>query len=120
MNHRGRPDEGRELPTYVKALVIVVGLLVGFFDYTHKAGTVLAAVFALTLPIIVYRNFWNQRRFWTAIALLALTQIPLVMIVRSWVVQLRFGGLLAFGITDCGLVILIIAWVCSGKTEKRF
>jgi hypothetical protein len=99
--------------------ILVLALLLGFFDhYLHWGLAALAAGVAIVIPIIGFRDFWNNGRFWITVALLGVAQVPLVTGVRPLMEQLKFPFMFAFGILDCALMVLAISWVCSGRSGK--
>ncbi len=45
----------------IKGPLLVVALLLGFFDHSlHWGGAVLAAGIAVVVPIIGFREFWSE------------------------------------------------------------
>lgn len=60
----------------IKGPLLVVALLLGFFDHSlHWGGAAFAAGIAVVLPIIGFREFWSEWRFWAALSALALLQL---------------------------------------------
>ena len=107
-----------------KVIVCIVAGLVALFSVNSQARNnwamvVLMAAIALILPTLQFRSLWQRGRFWITVSLLAITQVPLVIIARSHVQQ--FGSLfvLAFGVGDGIFVIYVIAWVCISPEEKE-
>jgi len=85
------------------------------FGYSW-GGSIAAAAGALIFPaVIYYLRDGNHERFWLAVALLTIVQIPLVIAVRPLVEQFRFGFMLCFAIVDCVFVAFTISWACSGQ-----
>jgi len=98
----------------IKGPILVIALFLGFFgDVLHLGRASLAAGVAMTIPIIGFRDFWKDVKFWITVVLLGLAQVPLVIGVRPLMEQFKFPLMLAFGIADCGLVILAIFLACS-------
>lgn len=71
----------------------------------------------MTVPIIGFRDFWNDGRFWITVGLLGIVQVPLVITVRPLMEQLKFPFMLIFGLLDCVLVVLAVSWICSEASE---
>jgi hypothetical protein len=89
-----------------------VGLVSAAYPHGYGwAGAVLAALSAIAVPVVAYRSYWNQPRFWIPFILLAALQVPAVIAIRPVVENLRFPALFIFGITDCIVVITAIYWV---------
>ena len=72
----------------------------------------------MIVPLIGFRDFWNESRFWITIALLGVFQIPLVIAVRPLTEQMKFPFMLTSGILDCALMIAVVSWVCSKETGE--
>ena len=97
----------------IKGPLLVVALLLGFFDHSlHWADAAFAAGIAVVLPIIGFREFWSERRFWAALSALTLLQLPLVLAVRAFVEKPGFPLLYALTILDCMFVIFGLSYVC--------
>src|ERR1700720_3735151 len=91
----------------IKGPLLVVALLLGFFDHSlHWGGAAFAAGIAVVLPIIGFREFWSEWRFWAALGALALLQLPLVLAVRAFMEKPAFPALYTLTILDCMFVIL--------------
>jgi hypothetical protein len=81
----------------IKGPLLVVALLLGFFDHSlHWGGAAFAAGIAVVLPIIGFREFWSEWRFWAALSALALLQLPLVLAVRAFVDKPGFPPVVRF------------------------
>jgi len=72
----------------------------------------------MVIPIIGFRDFWNEGRFWITVVLLGLAQVPLVIALRPLMEQIKFPLMLVFGISDSVLMVLAILWVCSERNGK--
>lgn len=118
-HHSAQMVEGENLSKRVKAVLVLLGLLVGFFDYLlHGWGYAAApAAIAVIAPVLGYRKFWHQGRFWITAVLLSALQVPLVILLRPTIDKFRFLALLSFGVVDCVLITLAISWVCSQSKE---
>ncbi len=102
-----------------KGPLIVLALLFGFFDHIlHWGRAPFAAGVAMIIPIIGFRDFWNESRFWVTVALLGALQIPLVIALQPLTDRFEFPFMLAFGILDCALMIAAISWVCLERNGK--
>ena len=97
----------------IKGPLLVVALLLGFFDHSlHWGGPAFAAAIAVLLPIIGFRECWSEWRFWATLSALALFQLPLVLAMRAFVETPGFPLLYALTILDCMFVILSLSYVC--------
>jgi len=98
----------------IKGPLLVLALLLGFLGGALDWNSApFAAGVAITIPIIGFRDFWAEWRFWITIVIIGAFQVPLVILVRPLVEQLKFPFLFTFGIFDCVLVVLGVSWVCS-------
>lgn len=115
MTNRNRLAEGEEIGIGTKAIILSLALLLGFFD--HVLGgwgqTAFAAAIAVIAPVIGYRKFWRVRKFWIAAGALAVAQLPLVLMLLSYVRALGFTSVLVFALVDCVGVTFVLAFVCS-------
>jgi hypothetical protein len=120
--HSNQPLPKAEAPgRAARAILISLGCLVGLFNHLlHGWGYAAApACVALVLPIIGYRKYWRQSRFWITVTLLAVIQPPLVVVLKPVLDQFRFLAMFTFGVVDCVLVTLAISWVCSLSDEDE-
>jgi hypothetical protein len=98
----------------IKGPLLACALILGFLsEPLHWARAPLAAGVAILLPIIGYRDFWHDAKFWITVALLAVVQAPLVMYVSPTMEQYKFPFMLAFGVADTLGVIGVLSLVCS-------
>jgi hypothetical protein len=93
-------------------LFVVLGLLGFFGEVLHVGLAPVAAGMALLLPVIGFRDYWKETKFWITVLILGAIQVPLVLLVSPLVKQLKFLMLLTFGVSDALLVGLAISWVC--------
>ena len=97
----------------IKGPLLVVALLLGFFEHSlHWGGAAFAAGIAVVVPIIGFREFWSEWRLWATLSALALLQLPLVLAVRAFVEKPGFPMLYALTIIDCMFVILGLSYIC--------
>jgi hypothetical protein len=92
-----------------------LGLLGFFGDALHIGPAPVAAGLAILLPLIGFRDFWKEGKFWITIVILGTVQVPLVLVVSPLIKQFKFPMLLTFGLLDTVLVGLAISWVCLQK-----
>jgi hypothetical protein len=103
----------------IKGPFLLIALLLGYFDHAlHWGRAPLAAGLAIVLPIIGFRDFWNERNFWITASLLAVAQVPLVMALGPLMEKLGFPFMFTFGICDGVLIACAISWVCSEHTRN--
>jgi hypothetical protein len=94
---------------YLVAL-FVLGL---FYDSLHWGRAPIAVGIAMIAPVIGYRDFWNEARFWISVLLLGAVQVPLAVAVSPLMERFGFPFMFTFAIFDSVLVVLAISWVCS-------
>ena len=65
--------------------------IAGFFDHAFAAwgAPITVAAIALFLPVLYWREFWDQIWFWITMALLAAIQAPLVIVMRPLIEERR-------------------------------
>jgi|SRR5215469_6810745 len=103
----------------IKGPVLVVAVLLGFFDHwLHWGNAAFAAGIALVVPIIAFREFWNEWKFWVALSALALFQLPLVLAVRAFMGELGFPSFYGLALLDCTFVILGLSYVCKSMRNE--
>ena len=98
-----------------KAVILGAAVFLGVFDHLLYGWgrTVFSAGIALLVPVIGYRKFWRLARFWITAILVAIAQVPVVMLVQPQVEKTGFMGALMFAASACFLITLAFAWVCS-------
>lgn len=118
--HEGRPAKERRergLSWPVKATLLFLALLAGFFDHAMSGWgrTLTMAAAAIVVPVLLlqHRRFWSQSRFWITVSLLALLQWPLAIATRPLIEKASSLNMLAFGTIDGLVVIAVIFFVCS-------
>lgn len=98
----------------IKGPLIILALLLGFLGGALNWNSApFAAGVAMVIPIIGFRDFWNEVRFWITVVLLGALQVPLVFFVRPLIERLKFQFMFTFGVFDCALMVLALSWVCS-------
>ena len=104
----------------IKGPLLVVALLVGFFDHAlHWSGASVAAGIALLVPVIGFRDYWNTWKFWATVLAFAALEVPIVLLMRPLVEKSGFPVLYAFGILDCAFVIGGIYYVCCAADDLQ-
>lgn len=98
----------------VKALLLSLALLAGFFEHAlgEWAGPTAMAAIAVVVPVLLFRRFWSQTGFWITAVILGAIQVPVVVAVRPLIEQARSFYMLTFVIIDGLLVIAVISLVC--------
>jgi hypothetical protein len=123
-NMRKSHDRGqRGISWPVRAILFLLAVLFGVFDHVMSGWAELAVLAgaALLVPVLLlqFRKFWNQRRFWIAVSVLALIQVALVVTIRPLIPQSRSLYTLEFGIVDVTFVIAVILLVCSNSNGEN-
>lgn len=114
-------DDRRGLRWPVKAILIFVALLCGFFEHALGgwAGPICMALAAVVVPVFLLRKFWNGKWFWITAAALALVQIPLVVKIRPLIEQQGSLTLLTFVMADGLFVIVVLSLVHPTSTRSH-
>jgi hypothetical protein len=111
----------RGLSWPVKALLVLLALLAGFFEHALGGwvGSAAMAAVAVVVPILLFRRFWSQTWFWITAVLLGAIQVPVVVAVRPVIERARSFYMLTFVMVDGLLVIAIISLVCPKSNGER-
>jgi len=117
-HHDGSERAKRELSWPVKAILLSLALLAGFFEHALGAwaGPSAMAAIALVVPILLFRRFWSQTWFWLTAVLLGVIQIPIVVAVRPLIQQARSYYMLCFVMID-GLLVIAVISLLSPKSN---
>ena len=81
-----------------------------------------AATAAVAAATIVKRRYWAFWWFWTSLAILTILQVPLMIVLKPAIDQLKFFFMWALAIVDLfaiSLVIEVAAERFSSKTHPR-
>ncbi len=104
----------------IKGPLLVLALLLGVVGGALNWNSApFAAGVAMIIPVIGFRDFWKEGKFWLTVLLMAAAQVPLVILVRPLIQQLKFPFMLTFGVFDCVLVTFVISRVCSERNQKN-
>ena len=109
---------------WTKAIACVVGGLFAWLSTrsTHGYGwwgSALMVGMAVAVPILQYRKLWTSIRFWITVSLLAVVQVPLVIVTQPLIEQLGAAFLLILGIVDGIFVIAVIFFVCTSPNREH-
>jgi hypothetical protein len=74
------------------------------------------AAFAMVIPILQFRKFWNQRQFWIAVSILTALQVPSVGAAQHVLEHLGPTFLLWFGIAD-GIFVIVVIWLLCSRSS---
>jgi phage shock protein PspC (stress-responsive transcriptional regulator) len=96
-------------------LLLVAGICGGLGAAFNWDATPFAAGIAIILPVLGFRDFWKQTKFWITILILGLAQIPLMIAVRRILGAPKFPFLFALSVVDCFLVVATVLWICSSE-----
>lgn len=120
----GSTDSGLWRPgRATKAFACAIGGLVAVIsawrsdEYAYW-GLGLMAALALVIPVLQFRKFWSQRKFWIAVSGLVVLQVPLVVAAQPLIERLGAAFPLEFGIADGQFVIIVILLLCLAPTRK--
>lgn len=102
-----------------KIPVLLVAFVFGFIDDAlHWGPAPVVAVIAMMLPVLGFRDFWDETKFWITVALLSALQVPIGIAVSPLMQQFKFPFVFMFGIFDCVLVALAISWACARRDRN--
>lgn len=102
----------------IKGPLLGIALLLGIFsELRHWGAAPFVVAVAVILPIIGYRDFWDEPRFWITVVLLGFLQVPVALYVGPTMDRYKLPFMLAFGIADCLLVASVLWFVCSAATR---
>ncbi len=73
----------------------------------------------MIVPIIGFRDYWNELRFWITVVILGVLQVPLVIAVEPSMEQFKLPFMFAFVILDGLAIIVVISRACSIDLQKR-
>jgi hypothetical protein len=103
----------------IKGPLIVLALILGFLSSPlHWGRSPLVVGAAMIIPILGYRECWNEWKFWITVAALGVFQVPLALTVRTLMEQQGLPFMLTFGIVDCLLVAAVLSFVCSTALQR--
>lgn len=97
-----------------KGPLLLIAVLLGAFSETlHWRRAPFVAGVAVIIPVIGFRDFWKNARFWVTVFVLVAAQVPLVVYLNPFIEQYGLLWMLAFGIADCLLVASALSFICS-------
>jgi hypothetical protein len=103
----------------VKGPLIVLALILGFLSGPlHWGRSPLVVGVAMIIPILGYRECWDEWKFWTTVAVLGVFQVPLALTVRALMEQQGLPFMLTFGIVDSLLVAAVLSFVCTTQENR--
>jgi len=122
-DHRreGSGTAKRGLSWSVKAVLLALALLAGFFEHALGgwSGPIAMAAVAVVVPILLFRRFWSQTWFWITAVLLGVVQVPIVVAIRPLIEHARSFYMLTFVIIDGLLVIAVISLLCPESNDEH-
>jgi hypothetical protein len=65
----------------------------------------------ILLPTLKYRRYWSETWFWMTMLALSTLQVPLAILARPRMDELKFGFNLLFATIDIFLVAVVVNWV---------
>lgn len=105
-------DEKRTnpIPTWAKVVGIPVGLLLGFFSDSLRGWGLPGAIAgaAIVIPVLKYRRYWHDAWFWMTMLGMSVLQVPLVILARPLMDQLKFAFNILFATVDVFLVAVAV------------
>jgi hypothetical protein len=108
-------DEKRTNPIPRPAWIVIcfAALMLGLFNEALGGWGLPAGVAgaAIAIPILKYQRYWGGAWFWFSMLALSVFQVPLVILFRPMMDQLKFGFNIVFVTLDAFIVALVINWV---------
>jgi hypothetical protein len=97
----------------IKVVLSVAAVLLGYFSHAMGGWGLPTAVAgaAIVLPILKYKQYWDGLWFWMTILAMSAIQVPLVILFRPVMDQLKFGFNILFATVDVFLVAVAVNWV---------
>jgi hypothetical protein len=101
------------LSSTAKAVLVVAAALLGWFSHALGGWGLPAAVAAAAIagPTLKYRRYWHRAWFWLTILGMSIIQVPLVVLARPVMDQLKFGFYVLFVTVDAFLVAVAVNWI---------
>ena len=108
------------IPLWAKILGVPVAILLGFYSHALGGwglpGAIAAA--AILIPVAKYQRYWRSVWFWATMTGMAVLQIPLVILARPLMDQLKFAFNIAFATVDVFLVAIAVNFVRPKDDDK--
>jgi hypothetical protein len=107
------------LPWTAKVVLGVMALLLGFFSHALGGWGLPAgiAVAVILIPTLKYQRYWHEVWFWMTMLGMSVIQVPLVILARPLMDQLKFGFNILFATADVFLVAVAVNWVRPKDAE---
>jgi hypothetical protein len=101
---------GKPIPRSVHVVLVVFGVAMGILNIWFQGWgfAILAGAAPIGVAVVYYRPLWSRRWFWLVLSILTVLQIPLVVIAKPLMDQLKFLFLLGFVIVDFFFVAVVI------------
>jgi len=104
----------------IKGPLIGVGALLWLFgDRIHLGNALSASMVAISVPVLGFRAFWREWRFWTATALLLLVNVPVILALGGTLESWNAFGTLAFAVVYGLFALVVLSRVCDGISRNR-
>jgi hypothetical protein len=96
-----------------RIVLATIAVLLGWFNHSLGGWGLPAGVVGavILLPTLKYRRYWGETWFWLTMLALSILQVPLVILVRPLMDELKFGFNLLFGTIDIFFVAVVVNWV---------
>lgn len=114
---------GKPISRLFRVALVIVGLSMGLLSAwlngrLHGWGLpTLTAAAGVVIPTIYYRPQWRHRWFWLVVIPIAVLQVPMIIVAKPLMDQLKFVALTVFAILDGCLVAVVVNWV-SPKSQE--
>jgi hypothetical protein len=89
----------------IKGPLFAVALLLGFFDHALHCRAAFVAALAILVPILGFRDLWNDTKFWMMLLLLGVLQVALVYLANPYLERLSFIEFFPIAILNCVVVV---------------
>jgi hypothetical protein len=90
-----------------------IAVLPGWFHHALGGWGLPAGVVGavILLPTLKYRSYWSETWFWMTMLAFSTLQVPLAILARPRMDELKFGFNLLFATMDIFLVAVVVNWV---------
>jgi hypothetical protein len=97
----------------LRIVLATIAVLLGWFNHALRGWGLPAGVAGavILLPTLKYQRYWSETWFWTTMLAFSTLQVPLVILARPLMDELKFGFNLLFATIDIFFVAVVVNWV---------
>jgi len=96
-----------------RIVLATIAVLLGWFHHALGGWGLPAGVVGavILLPTLKYRRYWSESCFWMTMLAFSTLQVPLAILARPLMDELKFGFNLLFATIDIFFVAVVVNWV---------